>query len=71
MRRQSNSCIMLQDAERGVVLDGKESRPAQYAMPSKEQLENTKTLPEHKMKEVLAKVSTTDSLPGTPEDHRF
>ena len=65
MRRQSNSCIMLQDAERGVVLDGKESRPAQYAMPSKEQLDNTKTLPEHKMKEVLAKVSR-DSLPGTP-----
>ena len=70
MRRQSNSCIMLQDAESGVVLDGKASIPAQYALPSQEQLENTKTLPEHKMKEVLAKVST-DSLPGTPEDHRF
>ena len=70
MRRQSNSCIMLQDAESGVVLEGKASIPAQYALPSQEQLENTKTLPEHKMKEVLAKVST-DSLPGTPEDHRF
>jgi len=70
MRMQSNSSIMLQDAERGMVLDGRGAPavPAKYSQPTEQELENTKTLPEHKMSEILDKVNR-DSLPGTPQDH--
>ena len=67
---QSNSSVMLQDAERGVVLDGRGAPaiPAKYSSPTQKQLEDTKTLPEHKMKEVIERANR-ESLPGTPADH--